>query len=280
MSSSPASAATPLEDIPPDILLQVRELTADVACVPLSDVLADTPLLLLGLDSIVAIQIIARARVRNMSLQMGDLAAGTPRGIAAAWCERMKHESETSSVGMASLSSPIPLSFASNAPCTQAQVATATAAAAAAEAHCPMQDVVAVRPLSAGQMMHMASLVHSHHREGVFFHAYRARGQLDSKRLAHAWEELQKRHEVLRSIFVCVHDCEPAQVVLKRTQNMHMHHVSRSDDAMPCVFAHHRTWPADEPWASADLVRIDGEDSKNDVVVLSLFHAAVSYTHL
>ena len=273
LSPSPASAATELEDIPPDILLQVRELTADVACVPLSDVLADTPLLLLGLDSIVAIQIIARARVRNMSLQMGDLAAGTPRGIAAAWCERMKHESETSSVGMAPLSSPIPLSFASNAPCTQAQVATATAAAAAAEAHCPMQDVVAVRPLSAGQMMHMASLVHSHHREGVFFHAYRARGQLDSKRLAHAWEELQKRHEVLRSIFVCVHDREPAQVVLKRTQNMHMHHVSRSDDAMPCVFAHHRTWPADEPWASADLVRIDGEDSKNDVVVLSLFHA-------
>ena len=159
LSSSPASAATPLEDIPPDILLQVRELTADVACVPLSDVLADTPLLLLGLDSIVAIQIIARARVRNMSLQMGDLAAGTPRGIAAAWCERMKHESETSSVGMAPSSSPIPLSFASNAPCTQAQVATATAAAAAAEAHCPMQDVVAVRPLSAGQMMHMASLV-------------------------------------------------------------------------------------------------------------------------
>ena len=235
--------SSPDLSVPSDILHRVRSVMASVAGIPATDIQAHTPLLALGLDSMAAIQIVARARMQGLPLHVSDLAGGTPMTVAASFVHR-----------------------------TQAQVdevrVTAPVSVAEAAAALGRDDVQAVRRVTAGQAQHIATLVHSRYRNGIFSLVYRASDTMDVDRLERAWIRLQESHEVLRTVFSCLHS-HLVQVVVKGTQPMHTHVVPNADECVEKVVHRERTWSPHTPWCAMDVVRaFDGTDH----VVLTLFH--------
>ena len=229
--------------VPSDILHRVRSVMATVAGVPAIDIQAHTPLLALGLDSMAAIQIVARARMQGLPLHVSDLAGGTPMTVAASFLHRTQTQMDDVRV--------------------TAPVSVAEAAAALGR-----DDVQAVRRVTAGQAQHIATLVHSRYRNGIFSLVYRASDTLDVGRLELAWIRLQESHEVLRTVFSCLQS-HLVQVVVKGTQPMHTHVVPHADEGVKQVVHRERTWSLPTPWCAMDVVRaLHGTDH----VVLTLFH--------
>lgn len=230
-------------DVPSDLLDRVRSVMAEVSGVPSTDIEAHTPLLAFGLDSMAAIQIVARARLQGLPLHVSDLAGGTPVAVATSFLHRTNTQVNDVHV--------------------TAPVSVAEAAAALGR-----DDVQAVRRVTAGQAQHIATLVHSYYRNGVFSFVYRASGTLDVHRLEMAWTQLQEYHEVLRTVFTCIKS-HLVQVVVKGTQLMHTHVVPHASDGVQEAVHRERTWSSTTPWCSMDLVRaFNGTDH----VVLTLFH--------
>lgn len=232
--------------VPTSMVDQLRQLIADVAQVPLDTVESDTPLLALGLDSIAAIHVLAQARARHMSLQVSDLAGGTPAAAAAAWYARSQ----------GTLSTAIPQNETSlaMAPLTDAwQVSSAT--------------WEAVRPVAAGQAMHVAMLVQSHFHSGLFSLVYQTKHR-EADRLAEAWTQLQQRHEILRTWFG-FHETL-VQVVESHTTPLRVTQASSMADIEAIVAQRGTVQDAHTPWTSADLVQLEDHTS---VLILTLFHA-------
>lgn len=238
----PMRATTAL-DVPADLLDRVRSVMADVSGVPTTDIEAHTPLLAFGLDSMAAIQIVARARVQGLPLHVSDLAGGTPVAVATSFLHRTKAQVDDMRV-------------------------TAPVSVAEAAASLGRDDVQTVRRVTAGQAQHIATLVHSRYRNGIFSFVYRASRTLDVHRLEMAWSQLQECHEVLRTVFTCIQS-HLVQVVVEGTQLIHTHIVPHADEGVQEAVYRERTWSSSAPWCAMDLVRaFNGTDH----VVLTLFH--------
>ena len=242
---APGRPAAPRATAPAPAALvdRLRALLADLARVPVEEVDATTPLLALGLDSIAAIQVVARARAQDWDLQVSDLAAGTPEGVAAAWLERHR-------------SAPAP--------------APAHDWRRGAEAVCAAvrRPLDAVLPVSAGQAMHLRQWVQTGYRLGWVAFVYETRLG-DVERWRAAWEQLQQRHPILRTMFVCV-EGRAWQAVVPTTQPLQAHpRAAAPHDAVQAVLDQRAQLPADtQPWAAADVV--PAADSV--YLVLHLFH--------
>lgn len=246
----PSNAAPPApraaaEDAPRDKIEALQALVAQVAQVPLDDVEADTPLLALGLDSISAIHVVAQARERQLDVAASDLAAGTPRAAAAAWARRVAaaHDGD---VGHTELS--------------KTRVAETLGVSPAS------WDVV--RPVAAGQTMHIATLLQSQYKTGLFSLVYRTETCLDVDAMRRAWAALQQRHELLRTTFAYAGTL--VQIVVHETQALNVHAAAPDSRAqLDALCAERATLPADKPWAAADVV----VGSAESFLVLTLFHA-------
>ncbi|WFD18637.1 NRPS [Malassezia caprae] len=229
---------------PGALVERLRALLADLARVPVEDVEAETPLLALGLDSIAAIQVVARARAQGWDLQVSDLTAGTPQGVAAAWTERQR-------------SAPAPL------PSDDWRHE-----ADGVHAHVPFA-LDEVLPVAAGQAMHLRQWVQSGYRVGWFAFVYESH-LCDVERWRAAWEQLQQRHAILRTLFVCVGG-RAWQAVVPTTRPLRVHpRTTAAHDAVQAVLDE-RTQPlADvQPWIAADVVPA----AESLYVVLHLFHS-------
>lgn len=246
--SVPTAAPTAAPDA---LVMRLRDWLAALAGVPVEEVEATTPLLALGLDSIAAIQVVARARAQHWSLEVGDLAAGTPQGVADAWWARQQGQTGVADVA------DVPETPSAAVPGAEAVRATLGV---------PLEDVL---PVSAGQAMHLRLWVQSGYRLGWFAFVYEAPHRGDVARWRTAWEQVQQRHSILRTCFVCV-DGQPWQAILPTTQPLHVHEALPSaTDAVQRVLDA-RAQPASDaqPWVAADLV------GQGDLayLLLHLFH--------
>lgn len=150
----------------------------------------DTPLISVGLDSISAIRVAMRARAAGIALQVYHLAPqATPGSIALALESKLDRK--------------------------PTQVNLGDKAAAASALDLPQDEVDRVLPLTAGQEMQLALITFARGRTGTFSFVYRAES-MDVFRLSVAWEKLQQRHELLRSIFTVVNGLA-VQVVRRET---------------------------------------------------------------
>lgn len=235
--------AVPRAAPPAALVERLRVLLADLARVPVEEVEASTPLLALGLDSIAAIQVVARAREQGWDLQVSDLAAGTPQGVAAAWTERQR-------------SAPVP---------PPSNVWRREAGGVHAHVRCALDQVL---PVAAGQAMHLRQWVQSGYRLGWFAFVYETH-LCDVERWRAAWEQLQQRHAILRTLFVCV-EGRAWQAIVPTTQPLHVHPpTAAAHDAVQAVLDERAQPLADiQPWVAADVVPA----AESVYVVLHLFH--------
>lgn len=232
----------PVATAPVELMEPLRALLAALAHVPVEEVEADTPLLALGLDSIAAIQVVARARAQQWDLQVSDLAAGTPQGVAAAWAERKRAASLASTPS-------------NDHPRDGAQSVRAAVRG-------PLEEVY---PVTAGQAMHLRQWVQSGYRLGWFAFVYETRLQ-NGEKWRFAWEQLQRRHPILRTLFVCV-EGRAWQAVVPTTQPLQVHPPALAPQEAVQAILNERSAQA-QPWVAADLV----PSADKAFLVLHMFH--------
>ncbi|KAI3613362.1 hypothetical protein CBS9595_004195 [Malassezia furfur] len=261
---APRAAPAPDADAPgpdadPAVVATLRTLVAELAGVDEAEVEATTPLLALGLDSIAAVRLAARARREGLALRPADLAQPHVHAIAASYAAACTDADATGAA-----------SDAAAAAALEAPLALADAAAALG---CDATAIEAVRPVAAGQAMHLAHYVQSSYRVGVFSFAYAAPA-LDAAALDAAWTALQARHAILRTVFLGA-GTPVAPVQVQRTET----HAARvlTVRSMPraalvdAAMRERQRPPAPLTRAIADCDVVQGSDG--DAVVLTLFHA-------
>lgn len=236
----------PSAEAPAEIVEALRRLLADFAEVPLDEVAPTTPLLALGLDSIASIRLAARARLQGIFLQSKDLAQPHAAAIAASYAQKRME--------IAEIRAPVSVEEAADA------------------VGCAPTEIEAVLPVTSGQAMHLANMAQQAYRVGVYSFAYRAK-KLDAHAMGAAWEALQRRHALLRSVFTAGGvPCTPFQVQVAATRPLGVHTVqSMSVHDLVHDTIRQRLTPAGVfTRAVADLDLVQGIDG--DAVVMTLIH--------
>lgn len=257
-AGAPDARGAPDAPADPAVVATLRTLVAELAGVDVDEVDATTPLLALGLDSIAAVRLAARARREGLELRPADLAQPHVHAIAASYA---------TGAGAATADAD---ATDATAAALEAPLAPADAAAALG---CDAAAIEAVRPVTAGQAMHLANFVQSSYRVGVFSFAYAAPA-LDAAALDAAWTALQTRHAILRTVFLGA-GTPVAPVQVQRTET----HAARvlTVRSMPraalvdAAMRERQRPPAPLTRAIADCDVVQGSDG--DAVVLTLFHA-------
>ncbi|WFD36567.1 NRPS [Malassezia cuniculi] len=244
-SSEPGKPSEPLSPAQLETAQRVAEIVQQVLA--LQDAVdVHTPLTSVGLDSIAAIRVAMRARALGLPVQVHHLAASASAASVARALARRNTGGSPSSTGTV----------------TQGDKAAAAAALGIAES-----QIERVLALTAGQAVQLALTTFSHGRTGTFSFAYRLDSP-DADRLGAAWEWLQQRHELLRSVFAVV-DGDGVQVVTRGTMPLLTAETTDSvESAMNHTITARLNASLQRPVAFADLIR--GADGA--VLLLSLHH--------
>ena len=205
--STPPSSAEEAISSGPD-LDAIRNALSKASNLPAMKITNDTTIFSLGLDSISAIQVASICQKQGLGLSVADVLQG--RSVVGI-CKFLREKQK--------LVTTAPTVQNSRDEPAQSLVSENTKAAAlklaGLKAEQAQEQVEEILPCLAGQVYHLASWLKSGRtmREGIF--AYRCRRPLDSSKLRSAWEELRKRHVVLRTTFFATSSNKAVQVIFK-----------------------------------------------------------------
>ncbi|KAE8361233.1 hypothetical protein BDV27DRAFT_160905 [Aspergillus caelatus] len=179
----------------------IKAIIATVTKTPIDQLHEGSSIFVLGVDSILAIDISAKSREAGLKLSVSDILQGrTIQGIATIAANKIKTLSvlpETITDGSRSAIS------------ADAKQEALTALALEED------DVEVILPCLSGQIFYISSWLGSGRRLWEFTFAFTSRVRLDPEKLDHAWLLLQHRHSILRTSFAAISAVEIVQVVCK-----------------------------------------------------------------
>ncbi|KZV86819.1 acetyl-CoA synthetase-like protein [Exidia glandulosa HHB12029] len=177
----------------------LREVVTEIAQVALERLGPRTPFYTVGIDSISALQIVARARRKGLQLAISDVLSGMHVQGA---CKARDARLASAARQPATADAEVPLDV-------RDRVLVHLRRAA--------EDVQAVLPVLPGQRHHLAAWLEAGRTFYELPFAYSAPKPLDPARLKSAWNALRKTHPILRTTFAATSATDVFQVVFRDT---------------------------------------------------------------
>jgi amino acid adenylation domain-containing protein len=159
----------------------------------------------LGLDSILALDVSSQCRNAGLEISVAEILQGeTIRGIAKLASDKPSVSSKPTE------STPVKeFSVTSHARSKALSILSLS--------DDKIEDVI---PCLSGQSFYIASWLRSQRKLWEFTFPLTSSSKLDPEKLQHAWQQLQRRHSILRTAFAAIHPDQVVQVVRKPCQDM------------------------------------------------------------
>lgn len=155
---------------------KLRDVLAEISGIPAIDIVAETSIFSLGLDSLSAIQIVQTGRKEGLNVSVADILQGrTVKGISQRICQKDKDASKADR------------DQSKTEPTTEASLISDTLTLEALRyAGVRVDDVDDVLPCLPGQSYHLATWLKSERTLGEAVFTYDCRSFMDSNRLLRA----------------------------------------------------------------------------------------------
>ena len=227
----------------------LRNVIANMCHVDIEQIHAETNIFQLGLDSISAIKLVSKCRKKGISITVANILQGeTLRGIL-----KLGQVSQTAEVEIQT--EPTSASNGYNLPSWISE-----------------DKVEELLPCLSGQTYHLALAAGIGRDSPSPTFAYEAREKLDVPRFGAAWNQLCRRHSILRTVFAAVSPSEAIQIILKPSiERPSLHSAPYSSGSLEACLEAHADIRFDlftPPWK---IGVVQGSDS--DVILLTLHHA-------
>ncbi|KAJ5352443.1 AMP-dependent synthetase/ligase [Penicillium brevicompactum] len=240
----------------------LKNVLSDITHIPMDQIQNTSGVFALGMDSVLALDMSARCRQAGLKVSVSDiLQGGTIQGIAALAAKRI--------TAISASAKPINSQLALVNKTARAQILSSLSLIE--------DDVESILPSLSGQLFYLSAWLRSKRKLWEFSFALKSSIKLDLDRLQDAWDQLQKRHEILRTCFTAISPSEVFQVVRKPT---HLSSIVTSNLGQSAEDLNHcmQVLLGQIATDSSDLftppVRLHlVKNSEVDVIILTLHHA-------
>jgi len=175
----------------------VREAFIDVSSIPIEKISLQTSIWSMGIDSIAAIRVASMCRRQGLQLSVADVLQGRCLG------------------GIVRIAVVKGVSLQIEAPAETPEITAEAKKAVLSQIKYPESGIEVISPCLAGQIYHLVSWLNSGRTSYEPTWTFVSSVRIDAKRLSIAWQTLQSKHAILRTIFSVIGASEAYQVVLR-----------------------------------------------------------------